>query len=324
MRLPKIKKLPSGNYNAQLQIDGRRISLTSDSRKELEHRILYLKLENRLRPQNTLSQAIRRYIDDKSNVLSVSTIRGYNAILNNRFQEIMETPLPEIKNWQKIVNNEAKLVSAKTLKNSWGLVSSVLKENDIEVNVHLPMVISRKRNFLQPEQIKPFIATIYGDRYELVYLLCLHSLRRSEMLALEKQDVTDVIRINKARVTAPDHKMVTKPTTKNVSSTRTVPVFIPRINELVNYLPEGTLIHCDPHWVNTHLKKICEWNSLPVVTLHGLRHSFASLCYHLNISELQCMEFGGWSDLTTMRKIYTHIADTDRQKATDALRSFLQ
>ena len=297
--------------------------MTADSRKQVQEDILTLKLQKRFKTRKTLFNCIESYVDSRTNVLSSSTIRGYNSIKNNRFQDIMYRPIADIENWQAVVNKESKLVSPKTLKNSWGLVHSVLLDNGVDCGkIHIPMVIPPKKEFLQPEQIKVFVEAIKNDHYELLYLLCLHGLRRSEVLALEKSDVTDSIYINKSRVTGADHKFVTKPTTKNASSTRTVPVFIDRLKELVESAPEGRLVKCDPHWVNKHLAKICEKNNLPVVSLHGLRHSFASLCYHLNVSELQCMEFGGWSDLTTMRKIYTHIADEDRKKATAALRAF--
>ena len=45
--------------------------------------------------------------------------------------------------------------------------------------------------------------------------------------------------------------------------------------------------------------------------VHGLRRSFASLCYHLGISEAVTMISGGWSDFRTMRKIYTKISESD-------------
>ena len=59
------------------------------------------------------------------------------------------------------------------------------------------------------------------------------------------------------------------------------------------------------------IRKICEANSLPDVGIHGLRHSFASLAYHLQIPEMIAAEIGGWSDTATMHRIYTHIAQED-------------
>ena len=48
--------------------------------------------------------------------------------------------------------------------------------------------------------------------------------------------------------------------------------------------------------------------------LRLVRHSFASLCYHLRVPEQIAMEIGGWSDAGTMRRIYTHIAQSDFER----------
>ncbi|MDR1589760.1 MAG: hypothetical protein LBS51_06160, partial [Oscillospiraceae bacterium] len=53
-----------------------------------------------------------------------------------------------------------------------------------------------------------------------------------------------------------------------------------------------------------------------------LRHSFASLAYHLNVPEKIAMQIGGWADDKTMRKIYTHIASKDIEKYTSELVKF--
>jgi len=56
--------------------------------------------------------------------------------------------------------------------------------------------------------------------------------------------------------------------------------------------------------------------------VHGLRHSFASLAYHLNIPEKITMEMGGWSDPGTMHKKYTHIAKSDISRYQTAMADF--
>lgn len=48
--------------------------------------------------------------------------------------------------------------------------------------------------------------------------------------------------------------------------------------------------------------------------MHGLRHSFASLAYHMGIPEMMAADIGGWKDLGTMHKIYTHLAERDIAK----------
>ena len=70
------------------------------------------------------------------------------------------------------------------------------------------------------------------------------------------------------------------------------------------------------------INEICATNGLPKVGNHGLRHSFASLAYHLQIPEKIAMEIGGWADDGTMHKIYTHLAQKDIAKRAQDFRNF--
>ena len=70
------------------------------------------------------------------------------------------------------------------------------------------------------------------------------------------------------------------------------------------------------------IKRVCEKNGLPKVGFHGLRHSFASLAYHLNIPEKVVMEIGGWADNQTMHQIYTHISKQDVNTHAEQLVAF--
>ena len=99
---------------------------------------------------------------------------------------------------------------------------------------------------------------------------------------------------------------------------------IPRVRDLVEELPDDDS-PVAPYWPNTlykHINAICAANDLPLVGVHGLRHSFASLAYHLGWSESYTMLVGGWDDISTMRKVYTHIAEKDKLKASNSMADF--
>ena len=327
MRVPKIKKLPSGSYHAQVQIAGRRVSVTADSRKDVEREILSMKLKNRSKTPKTLSECIDAYIAARSNILSPSTIRGYTIVKKNRFKSIMDKEICDISHTvcQKAINEEANLVSPKTLRNAWALVRAVLVENNADPGkVLLPVNVVKERAFLEPAVIKQFLQAIHGHPYEIAYLACLHGLRTSEMLALDKCDVDKEIRVYKAVVPDKDNKMVCKMMTKNATSTRSVPVFIPRLTELVRVAPDGRLVKAHPLTLNRHLKNICLDNGFEIITLHELRHSFVSLMHFLGISEVQAMAFGGYADIQTMRKIYTHLSHEETENAKTKLIGFLE
>ena len=59
---------------------------------------------------------------------------------------------------------------------------------------------------------------------------------------------------------------------------------------------------------------MCEKYGLPLVGIHGLRHSYASLSAHLAIPINVSMRIGGWANDATMRRIYVHVLESDRSK----------
>jgi len=332
MRIPKAERLPSGTYRVRVTINGRRVSFVREKEDDAVNAALLATLSRnsdeaerqKALSKVTLRSAVDAYISKRKNILSPSTLRSYKSIMENRFQDVMDLPLSEKIDWQMVVNEEADEVSAKTMKNCWGLIGSVLRENGIKVDsIRLPQLIKNKRPFLQPEEITTFVKAIEGHKYELPYLLCLHGLRRSEMLALVKGDIgKDVIHVHGAVVTDMDGKFILKKENKNYSSQRNVPIMIPRLQILVKECKTDKLCPWHPSTISKPLTTVCKHLGCPDIGLHGLRRSYASLCYHLNVSEAQTMEWGGWSDISTMRKIYIDIAERDRIEKAAELKNF--
>lgn len=343
MKVPKARKLSSGNWFIQLRLGGESIPVTARTEKECIRQAQYVKAEyqagKRKAPEPekpkgpTLGEAIDAYIARRDAVLSPATIRGYKNIRKSRFSGVMGKHLEDISasDWQRIVNAEARLpkCSSKTLKNAWGFVASVILEatGQPAPRVKLPQVMPNERPFLEPEQIRPFIDAVHGTKYEIPALLALSSLRRSEILALRWENIDlekRIIRVRGSAVTDEHNKLVQKKENKNASSARNVPIMI---NELYEALAaakkdSGLVAPYEPSAIWKSINSICKKNDLPAVGVHGLRHSFVSLAYHLDVPEKIVMEIGGWSDYQTMRKIYTHIAKSDVTKYTDQFKLF--
>ena len=332
IKIPTARLLPSGSWRCEVYVNGERYSFVDKDEDEVVRKAMLCKLMKDSNPESvrksqdllTIGDAIDHYISDRSNILSPSTIKGYKSMRKYRFQSVMNLPLSYAVNWQSVVNDEAGAVSAKTVKNAWSLLATVLKDRGVAVpSIRLPQIIKNEHEFLQPDQIKTFVKAIECHRFEVPYLLGLHSLRRSEICAVKKSDIKDSrIYVNGARVYDDDGNLVERKENKTVASKRYVPIMIPRLNDLVADCDTDYLCPYAPSILTHPLNTVCRQNNLPEIGLHGLRHSFASLCYHLHISEMQCMEFGGWSDIHVMRKIYTHLADADRKNAEDKLRDF--
>lgn len=276
----------------------------------------------------TLAEVIDRYVDARRNVLSPSTLAGYGSVKKNRFKGVMDRPVSEVKNWQQVVNAEAAVCSPKTVKNAWGLIAPALRAAGVDLpKVKLPQLVPKDPVFLTPEQIRIFVAAVKGTPVEIPALLGLHSLRRSEIAALDWSNVDlgkRLIKVSGAVVPGENWTLVEKSTNKNSSSTRIVPIMIPELYDALMVAPNktGKVMTCNITTVYDRVNRVCEENGLPKLGVHGLRHSFASLAYHLRMSEQVTMQIGGWSDYTTMRKIYTHLSALDVEQAARSMSDF--
>lgn len=335
MKTPKAKKLPSGSWFVRVRVDGKDISITRRTEKEAIAEAMAIKSgvkaeANRAPTEMTLRHAIDEYIELRGASLSPSTIRGYTIIRDNRFQSIMDRTINKTTDrmFQQAVNEEAKIYSAKTLHNSWGFISTVLKTiADRDVRCSLPQVVVKDHPFLEPEQITEFVKAINGHPKEIPMLLALHGLRASEVLDITWNDIDlkkKVIHVRGAAVLDSSNKIVHKETNKTSSSRRDVPILIPRLSEVVASAEknDGYICNFTAPALHHAITRVCKSNNLPLVGIHGCRHSFASLCFHLGIPEPMTQKLGGWQDAGTMRKIYTHLASKDIRKYTSALEMF--
>jgi len=327
--VPVPVQMASGKWRAQIMKDGKRVSITADTEKEYYIKARAIKAglieQKKAAPKMTVGQAVDEYIESKDKILSPSTIKGYKSIRENRFQAYMKKDIRSGINWQKAINEEAATLKGKTLSNAWHLVLASLTAQGVEApDVALPRIVKAERPWLDYEQIQVFLKAIEGKDCELPALLALHGLRRSELLALtaDKVDLEKrLIRVEGAEVYNDAGQIVAKDQNKTASSRRVVHIVIPRLEELLQG-KTGKLITTKPNTSYVQINKVCEAAGLPLVGVHGLRHSFASLAYHLGWSEAATMREGGWSNSKTVHEIYTHLAAQDADESVQKMREF--
>lgn len=279
-------------------------------------------------PSITLRAAVEVYLDDRRDVMSPSTIANYRSYMRTRFQSVIDRPADRV-NWQRAISEETKLCSAKTIRNAWGLFAPALKEYGITPEVKLPPVVKKEKAWLDPTQIKTFVSAVRGKSFEIPALLALMGLRRSEILGLTWENIDldkNIIRIRGSVVYDEDYNFIRKETNKTATSRRTVPIMIPRLAEALAAVEDksGPVMRFNPTTLYSQINDLCKANGLPLVGVHGLRHSFASLGYHLKMSEMEVMRLGGWSDFATVRKIYTHLAEEDYANASNNMTKFFE
>lgn len=325
--VPEPRK--KGNkWVAQVRMEEERVYVSADSETEYyikaraaKKKLLAIKKAG---PRLTLGTAIDNYIKDNDSVLSPSTINAYKSYRKTRFQHYMDEDVRLI-NWQRMINEEARTKSPKTVHNAWRLVTASLGRAEIPVpEVNLPQKHRVDRPWLDYEQIQTFCEVLRGKPYELGALLALNGLRRSELLHLTAEDVdcdAGIIFVRGASVIGSNNKLIDKPTNKNSTSTRIVHIVNPRLTDLI-LGREGRLVTTNPTTLYGSINDCCRSVGLPEVGVHGLRHSFASLAYHLQWSEATTMREGGWANTDTVHKVYTHLAAADANADIERMKQF--
>lgn len=323
LNIPKIVQLPSGSYSTKVMVDGIRHTITKDTPEECAAEATAIKYRAKEAKKTgkpttlTLSDAIDAYIDARVGSLSPSTIYSYKGYKKNNFQSMMKADVFSTTNeqWQSAIKRESVGKSPKYISNVWGLVSAaILESTGTKPRVNLPAKEKNERPFLDPDQILIFVDALKGETIEIAALLAISSLRRSEIKGLKWENVNlekDIIIVSGAMVYT-EIGMAHKKQNKTKKSTRIIPI-IPPLKEAL-MAAERTSEYVVPYngsWIYQRINEICEANGLPLVGVHGLRHSFASLAYHLQIPQKITMEIGGWSDPGTVDRIYTHLAQKD-------------
>lgn len=274
-----------------------------------------------------------------------TTLRGYKKCAQRfdaRFKSIKAKDLNTYLVEKEIARMAKSGLSAKTIKNTIGLLSAAyehalytkqLAENPCKY-ANLPKGTPKEIRILYRDEIQDFLNALadasLDDKvaYELALFM---GLRRSEILGLKEADVdivNCVLYVHNTRHSV-DGKFVDS-NTKTKRSTRmlAIPEFVAldiarliesRKNfkyEKVEYLIQdgfGNAPH--PETISTRLKRLEKEKGLPLVSMHGLRHTYASLLNASGIDMARISAELGHSNLSTTANIYTHIFEQATQSS---------
>lgn len=344
MKMPKAKRLPSGNWSIQVMTDGKRVSNTFPTERAAVAWAAQVKAGAALERKKeqtesiTLYEAIGRYIKERSNVLSPSTIEGYEEIRRNRFQGIMKEKIQRIdqKKIQGAINKEAgDGISAKTIRNALGLLESVMAYFKVEVDTKRLKLPQRKRKehaIMDASDIVELFDHIRGNLVEVPILLAVWlGMRRSEIMGL----CWDCVDCEKSTITVRRTYIrggggyILREETKTEASRRVLdcPAYI--MEKLIALRPAqfkatDRVFHMHPNTIYQSMKRICEREGIDFVGVHGLRHTNASVMLSLGIMDKVAMARGGWATDVTMKQVYQHLFQSDVDIAAMRINTFFE
>lgn len=209
--------------------------------------------------------------------------------------------------------------------------------------------LEHPRNYYTRDELRKFLE--YAEKHEkykfyvLFRLLAFSGMRKSEALALTWNDIDfdkSQITINKTLISTPKVEVST-PKTKNSNRI----VFIDKktlsilkewelkqkkdlLQKGFNALSPNQLIFSNedngyiiPTTIINPMNRIIRGSNLPHITVHGLRHTYATLAAQGGMSVKQLQAQLGHSDVQTTLNIYTSITDEQRKETASQYTSFV-
>lgn len=346
MKVPEPRQLPSGKYLIEVMVSGKRMSKTFPTPEQAKAWAAAVKTdllqisaeeEQQRRGNITLTKAIDRYLADRENIISPSTYKGYKEVQRNRLQSLMPMVVSKITtaDVQRAINEDAKRLRTKSIKNALRVVLPVIEEYHQNINVHrlrLPQQYKEEHAYLQVEDMIKLFTAIQGDLCELPILMATWlCMRRSEIFGLCWDCVdfeNNSIIIKRTYVVDKEKGYILREATKTVGSRRILEDCPGYIMDKLKAYPRtaGTdrIFTMSPNTPYRNLEKICAKNDITFPGFHGLRHTNASVMASLKIIDVVAMSIGGWSTDVTMKKVYEHVFSADKKSAVNSINSYFQ
>ena len=174
----------------------------------------------------------------------------------------------------------------------------------------------RKMRFWTLAQFKSFAGELYrkSPEYVIFHLLFWTGLRRGEMLALRPESFDfeqKRLTIERNLVYIKGIKHMTTPKTKYSRRSICLPDFL--LDMVDSYIKRSKIAQgsrifdVHPSKLGRCIRRICKEIGLPPISLHGFRHSHASMLIEQGVQPLLIAERLGHRDVQVTLKVYSHL-----------------
>lgn len=252
-------------------------------------------------------KAAESYVNMKRNVLSPRTIKEYSETAKRFPEWFRKLPISDINQIEinRLVNELSNGKTPKTVRNYHGFLTAVLGTfyPNLKISTTLPQKSKSEPYIPSSNDIKKILEYSKGTMFEIPIMLACYGMRRSEICALNLEDVDgDIVHINKAKVQDENRNWVIK-TTKTIESTRNIIVPLELAGKIMR---QGYVYKGHPNSITCFLYKAQDTLGIPRFSIHKLRHYFASEMSALGIPEADILKMGGWETDHVMKSVYRH------------------
>lgn len=312
------KEVINNSFRVRKMIDGKSYCMTFDhnpTKKEIEEEINRRRSNVLVGSKMSFKEASDIYIDSKKEVLSVASVREYRRTPNRLPEWFRDMYIENVdkKVLQRLVNEMAKTLSAKTVKDRYAYVVTVIKYFNETFNpgkVALPTIVEKEKYIPTHEEVKKLVDGSVGTQYHIALQLACYGLRREDICALEVEDVFEqegyyFIHINKGLVQDENKKWRVE-RQKTAESVRTINIDEDLAKEILE-LGTGRVYKGYPEAISTYLKRQQTKLGIPQFPLHRFRHYFCTTLAENNYDEATIFAMGGWKpNSDVMKRVYRH------------------
>ena len=186
-----------------------------------------------------------------------------------------------------------------------------------------PSTKKNEREALTEEQVGDIISHLpdlkqkRDQRY--LALLIYTGMRREEVLGLRWEDVDaekGLLHVRRAITFKGNLPVIGETKTRN--GKRTIPLH-PDLLQWLTHEEDNREYVMQDNVTSSTMKRTWERIKTEInvygATPHCFRHTFTTVCRRSGMDEKTMQVIGGWSDIATMRNVYTHVQQTDLQRA---------
>lgn len=257
----------------------------------------------------------------------------------------------EINNWAKNSPGTVKLIKVyASMVFEYAIKLGLTDKNPFKSIVIPRLQKKEKVNFLDADQLREFLTLAQKQgikQYTAFRLLAYSGMRIGEMLALTWDDVNfsdNTIDVNKTQSKNEKGNLIVSDP-KTMASKRLLDMDLETMQILkrwkvqqasylltcgINAMDKGQLVFSNQHNKLAQLQTVRKWcdkilqaGNLPHITLHGFRHTHATLLFSAGASVKEVQNRLGHSDVTTTLNIYTHLTRQDQKETIQKLVRFL-
>ncbi len=285
-------------------------------------------LERADRVDLTVAEAIAGYIRAKEGVLSPSTIRGYRILERNNYATIATVRIRKLttERVQTWVSEQAAELSAKTVKNAYGLLTSSVRLYAPETlwRITLPTIIKQRRTAPSDNVIGALYKAANGYMKIAIGLAAFGSLRAGEICALTFGDIlkNGIVYVHADMVRTPHGGWTIKEMPKTRDSVRFVDTIPADVLDLIgDGERDARCVGHTPSRLGDNFRNLCKRLGITGVRFHDMRGFFASTGAGI-MPDTYLASRGGWNTATSnvMKEHYQHQKETESKRYADKMR----